>query len=86
MGLAGSSFLNPNQEKVVSASAIKMGGKNKAGKDYEVPHALEIDEIKALVQGYRQAALNANEAGFDGVEIHSASGFLIDSFLNESSN
>jgi 2,4-dienoyl-CoA reductase-like NADH-dependent reductase (Old Yellow Enzyme family) len=86
IGRAGSKYLNPNQEEVVSASSIAITGKNMAGGDYEVPHALEIDEIKAIVQDYRQAALNAIEAGFDGVEIHGANGYLIDQFINSSSN
>lgn len=86
MGRAGSSFLNPNHEPPVSASAIRMPGKNKAGTDYEISYALEIDEIKALVQDYRQAALNAIDAGFDGVEIHASTGFLIDYFLNAVTN
>ena len=51
-----------------------------------MPRALELDEIPALVQTYRQAALNAIEAGFDGVEIHAANGYLIDQFLKTGSN
>ncbi|OBZ89175.1 12-oxophytodienoate reductase 1 [Choanephora cucurbitarum] len=86
IGRAGSRFLNPNQEQVVSASDIPIRGKNFDGSDTEVPRALTVDEIKLLVQDYRQAALNAMEAGFDGVEIHGANGFLIDQFINSSSN
>ena len=43
-------------------------------KAYPPPRALELSEIPAIVQQYRQAALNAVEAGFDGVEIHGANG------------
>lgn len=86
MGRCGSRFLNPNGEPPVSASAIPMSGKNLASQDFEVPHPLEIDKIKTLFQDYRQAALNAIEAGFDGVEIHASSGFLIERFLQEASN
>jgi 2,4-dienoyl-CoA reductase-like NADH-dependent reductase (Old Yellow Enzyme family) len=86
IGRAGSKYLNPNQEEVVSASSVAITGKNMAGGDYEVPHALEIDEIKAIIEQYRQAALNAIEAGFDGVEVHSANGYLLDQFINTSSN
>jgi 2,4-dienoyl-CoA reductase-like NADH-dependent reductase (Old Yellow Enzyme family) len=86
IGRAGSKYLNPNQEQIVSASAIAISGKDSDGQDYEVPRALEISEIKAIVQDYRQAALNAIEAGFDGVEIHSANGYLLDQFINSSSN
>jgi len=53
---------------------------------YELPHALEIHEIADVVEEFRQAALNAKEAGFDGVEIHSANGYLLDSFLQSVSN
>ncbi len=55
-------------------------------KDYVVPHALTIDEIKATVEDYRHAAKLAKDAGFDGVEIHSANGYLLDEFLRDSAN
>ena len=48
-----------------------------------VPHALSAEEIKEVVQQYRQGAANAMRAGFDGVEIHGANGYLIDQFLRE---
>ncbi len=51
-----------------------------------VPHALELEEIQQIINDFRIAALNAIEAGFDGVEIHGANGYLIDQFLNDSSN
>ncbi len=51
-----------------------------------IPHAMTLDEIKSTVDDYRQAALNAIEAGFDGVEIHGANGYLMDQFLNDNSN
>jgi 2,4-dienoyl-CoA reductase-like NADH-dependent reductase (Old Yellow Enzyme family) len=88
VGRAGISALNPNQEPVVSASSISIKGPNffAGGAEFEIPRALDIDEIKALIQDYRQAALNAIEAGFDGIEIHGANGFLVDQFINSSSN
>ncbi|KAI9470748.1 MAG: hypothetical protein EXX96DRAFT_531215 [Benjaminiella poitrasii] len=86
VGRAGSKFLNPNQEQIVSASDIAINGKNMNGGDFEVPRPLEIKEIKEIIQQYRQAALNAIEAGFDGVEIHSANGYLPDQFINSNSN
>ncbi|MEW4455524.1 alkene reductase [Bremerella sp. JC817] len=52
----------------------------------EVPRALETDEIPGVVADYASAAANAKEAGFDGVEIHSANGYLIDEFLQSKSN
>jgi N-ethylmaleimide reductase len=51
-----------------------------------VPHALTASEIKDVVNQYRQGAANAMRAGFDGVEIHGANGYLIDQFLRESTN
>ncbi|MGQ7287787.1 alkene reductase [Vreelandella venusta] len=50
------------------------------------PRALEAEEIQGVVEDYRQAARNAMEAGFDGVEIHAANGYLIDQFLRTTSN
>ncbi|MBR9830300.1 MAG: alkene reductase [Oceanospirillales bacterium] len=50
------------------------------------PRALETEEIQGVVEDYRQAARNAMEAGFDGVEIHAANGYLIDEFLRTTSN
>lgn len=55
-------------------------------KDYEVPRALETNEIPLIVEDYRKAAENAMKAGFDGVEIHSANGYLIDTFLQSKTN
>ena len=54
--------------------------------DSPIPRALEINEIAAVVDDFRQAARNAMDAGFDGVEIHGANGYLIDEFLRRSSN
>lgn len=51
-----------------------------------VPRALEHDEIADIVEDYRRAAANALAAGFDGVEIHGANGYLIDQFLRSTSN
>lgn len=51
-----------------------------------VPRALDVDGIHQIIADYRQAALNALAAGFDGVEIHGANGYLIDQFLRTTSN
>lgn len=51
-----------------------------------IPHALAKAEIEQTIADYRKAARNAIEAGFDGVEIHGANGYLIEQFLNDSSN
>jgi N-ethylmaleimide reductase len=63
----------------IAPSAIAAQGKG-------VPRALETTEIPALIQSYVQAARNALEAGFDGVEIHSANGYLLEQFLQSRSN
>ena len=54
--------------------------------DSPVPRALALSEIAGIVEDFRQAAANAIDAGFDGVEIHGANGYLIDQFLRRSSN
>ncbi|KAG2199240.1 hypothetical protein INT47_010615 [Mucor saturninus] len=73
-------------EQPVSSSDIAITGVNLLGLPQEKPRALSIPEMKDLLQDYRQAALNAIEAGFDGVEIHSANGYLLDQFINTSCN
>jgi 2,4-dienoyl-CoA reductase-like NADH-dependent reductase (Old Yellow Enzyme family) len=50
------------------------------------PRALELSEIPGIVEAYRKGAENAREAGFDGVEIHGANGYLLDQFLQDGSN
>ncbi|KAI8877189.1 FMN-linked oxidoreductase [Backusella circina FSU 941] len=85
-GRTGFSMLNPNNESPVGPSAIAARGSNPKGMPYETPRALEVSEIKQIIQDYTQAALNAIEAGFDGVEIHGANGYLVDQFINSNSN
>ena len=74
----------------VSASAVKLNGdgiRTPLGKKaYETPRAMTTDEITATVNDYRSAALNAIEAGFSGVEVHSANGYLINQFLDSKTN
>jgi N-ethylmaleimide reductase len=53
---------------------------------YETPRALESGEVKQVVEAFRQAAGNAMKAGFDGVEIHGANGYLIEQFLQSHTN
>jgi N-ethylmaleimide reductase len=53
---------------------------------YETPRALETSEIAGVIDSFRQAAINAREAGFDGVEIHGANGYLIEQFLQSHTN
>lgn len=53
---------------------------------YVTPRALERTEIPQIIEAFRRGAQNAQEAGFDGVELHAANGYLIDQFLQDSSN
>ena len=55
-------------------------------KDYEIPQEITVEEIRQTVKDYGQAAKNAIEAGFDGVELHAANGYLPNQFLAESAN
>ena len=88
MGRAGHSDIFGSQP--VSASAIALSGevtaKNHEKKPYEVPRALTEAEIAQTVKDYANAASNAMAAGFDGVEIHGANGYLIDQFLQPCTN
>ncbi len=74
----------------VAPSAIKINEEyihTPQGKQpHETPRALETEEIPQIVEDYRKAAENAKRAGFDGVEIHSANGYLLDSFLQSKTN
>jgi N-ethylmaleimide reductase len=84
-----SSFFDGGQLPV-APSAIKIEGDSihtPIGKmPYEVPRALETAEIPGIVEDYRKAAQSAKDAGFDGVEIHAANGYLIDTFLQSKTN
>lgn len=62
------------------------GSKQSAFEDLPPPRAVDASEIPALVELYRVAARNSIKAGFDGVEVHGAHGYLIDQFLKESIN
>ena len=78
-----------NGELPVSASAVRPAGHVslvRPMKEFVTPRALGIDEIPAVIEAYRQGAENAKAAGFDGVEIHGANGYLIDQFLQDSTN
>lgn len=55
-------------------------------RDFVTPRALALDEMPAIVEAFRQGAFNAKLAGFDGVEIHAANGYLLDQFLQDSTN
>ena len=79
----------PNGELPVAPSAIKPRGQVWTGKemaDYPTPRALGIEEIPGVVAEYVRGARLAKEAGFDGVEIHNANGYLLDQFLRSGTN
>jgi N-ethylmaleimide reductase len=89
-GRASHTAFHENGEAPVAPSAIKIHGDyshTPIGKQpYETPRALETDEIPAIVADYRRAAARAKAAGFDGVELHAANGYLIDQFLQSKTN
>ena len=89
VGRISHTSLLPDWEVPVAPSALPAKAKTFTSKGFEdvsAPRALELSEIPALIQDYRQAARNAITAGFDGVEVHAANGYLIDQFLRDGSN
>lgn len=81
--------LQPNGAAPVAPSAIRAETKvfvNNGFADTSEPRALEIDEIPAIIEDFRQAAANAIKAGFDGVEVHGANGYLLEQFLKDGAN
>ena len=73
----------------VAPSAIKPSGQaftDSGLQDHVTPRALETDEIPAIVADYRHAAQCARDAGFDGVEVHSANNYLLEQFIRDSTN
>jgi 2,4-dienoyl-CoA reductase-like NADH-dependent reductase (Old Yellow Enzyme family) len=81
------SFLNG--QPPVAPSAIAARGDVsllRPKRPYPVPRALSLDEIAEVVEAYRKGAENAKTAGFDGVELHGANGYLLDQFLQDSTN
>ncbi|MDY6449495.1 alkene reductase [Acinetobacter faecalis] len=78
-----------NGETPVSASAVQQAGQVsllRPKRDYVVPRPLEISEIHSITEQFKLAAIRAKEAGFDGVELHAANGYLIDQFLQTKTN
>jgi 2,4-dienoyl-CoA reductase-like NADH-dependent reductase (Old Yellow Enzyme family) len=89
-GRASHTSFHPELGLPVAPSAIAIQGDSihtPTGKQpYETPRALELSEIPAIIEDYRRAAQYAKDAGFDGVEIHGANGYLLDQFLQDKSN
>lgn len=90
VGRISHSSLQPNGEMPVAPSAIRPVGQamtaDFGSAPFETPRALATDEIPALVESFAQAARNARAAGFDGVELHGANGYLLEQFLQSRSN
>ncbi|MFA6210219.1 MAG: alkene reductase [Candidatus Obscuribacterales bacterium] len=88
-GRVSHSTLLPNNALPVAPSAIAIKGEIHSFSDkyeFEVPHALETEEVAAVVEEYRKAAELSIEAGFDGVELHAATGYLPNQFQVTGSN
>ena len=89
-GRASHSSFRNDKSLPVSASAVKLNGEyihTPEGKQaYETPRALQTDEISIVIEDYRRAAQRAKDAGFDGIELHAANGYLIDQFLQSKTN
>ena len=81
------SFLNG--QLPVAPSAIKPAGYVsllRPQREFVTPRALELNEIQQVIEAFRRGAQNAQTAGFDGVELHGANGYLLDQFLQDGSN
>ncbi|MBI3285580.1 MAG: alkene reductase [Burkholderiales bacterium] len=81
--------LQPNNATPVSPSALRPQGQAvtyTGMQDFIIPRALEIDEIPDIVMQFRCGAEMAKHAGFDGIEVHGANGYIIDQFLRDGSN
>jgi len=81
--------LQPNGDAPVAPSALRAESKtfvNNSFVDVSEPRALELEELPGIINDFRQAAANAIKAGFDGVEIHGANGYLLDQFAKDGAN
>jgi N-ethylmaleimide reductase len=90
VGRASHSSFQPGGGLPVAPSAIAINATTRTATGetvpYEVPRALETSELPGIIEAYRQGTRNAIEAGFDGVEIHGANGYLLEQFLQARSN
>ena len=90
VGRISHSSFHPDEGLPVAPSAVKPSGEvliaDWTMAPYETPRALETGEIPGVIAQYAAAAQRAKEAGFDGVEVHGANGYLLDQFLQDGSN
>ncbi|TMW68985.1 hypothetical protein Poli38472_001141 [Pythium oligandrum] len=90
MGRQSHSSFNPANEVVASSAIAVTEGRIRNNKGehvpYETPRALETEEIAGVIEDYVKSAALAKKAGFDGVEVHGANGYLVDTFLQSVSN
>ncbi|MCR6732990.1 MAG: alkene reductase [Afipia sp.] len=89
VGRISHTSLQPNGGAPVAPSAIRAKGKTFVGgtfADVSEPRALELGEIPGIIDSFKRASANALEAGFDGVEIHGANGYLLDQFAKDGAN
>ena len=90
VGRISHSSLHPEHGAPEAPSAIAPAGQTYGADwqlhDYETPKAMSVEDIARLLKDYELAAQNAKAAGFDGVEIHAANGYLLDQFLQDKTN
>jgi N-ethylmaleimide reductase len=89
VGRISHTSLQPGNGAPVAPSAIRANGKtfvNGTFADVSEPRALALEEIPGIIESFRRGAANALEAGFDGVEIHGANGYLLDQFAKDGAN
>ncbi len=90
VGRISHTSMQPGGKLPVAPSAIRPAGQHFTAQwqptEFETPRALELAEIPGIVAAYAKGAENAKAAGFDGVEVHSANGYLLDQFLQDGSN
>ena len=89
VGRISHTSLQPNSGAPVAPSAVRAKGKTFVGgtfADVSEPRALELSEIPGIIETFKRGATNALQAGFDGVEIHGANGYLLDQFAKDGTN
>jgi N-ethylmaleimide reductase len=89
VGRVSHASLQPGGQPPVAPSAIRANTKTFIGGEFvetSAPRALRLDEIPGVIAAFRRGAANAIAAGFDGVELHGANGYLLDQFLRDGTN